>query len=59
MTKQIGIKLEPKLLEQFKSFAKDHGTTVSALMRQATIEYVRRRISGIYTQSQQQEEQPQ
>jgi len=49
MTVQIGIKLEPKLLKQLKAFAKEYGTSVSALMRQATIEFIKRRTSSVYT----------
>lgn len=42
MTKQIGIKLEPALLKQIQKYAKENGLNVSALMRQATIEYIKR-----------------
>lgn len=52
MTKQIGIKLEPELLRQIKKYAKEYGTTVSALMRQATIEYIKHRILAVNTGSQ-------
>lgn len=52
MTVQIGIKLDPKLLKQIKKFAEEYGLTVSALMRQATIEFMKRSISGAYTKNQ-------
>jgi len=49
MTVQIGIKLEPELLKEIKKFARDYGTTVSALMRQATVEFIKRSNSLVYT----------
>lgn len=55
MTKQIGIKLEPETFDQFKAFAKEYGTTVSSLVRQATIEFIKRRISGVNSSSQQED----
>ena len=49
MTVQIGIKLEPKLLKEIKRFAREYGTSVSALMRQATVEFIKHRTSSVYT----------
>lgn len=56
MTKQIGIKVEPAILKQIRDFAKTHGTTLSALMRQATLEYIKARLNGSYTGFQQKPE---
>lgn len=52
MTAQIGIKIEPHILNQIKKFAQSHGTSVSALMRQATMEYINKRITSVDTECQ-------
>lgn len=52
MTTQIAIKIDPVLLEKLRSFAKDHGTSVSSLMKQSALEYVNKRINGAYTEGQ-------
>lgn len=51
MTTQVGIKIEPELLKLIKVYAKSHGTTLSSLMRQATIEHIQRN-NGAYTEEQ-------
>jgi len=56
MMKQVGIKIEPELLKSIRNFAKSYGTTLSALMRQATLEYIKARINGSYTDDQQKHE---
>lgn len=55
MTQMIGVRIEPELHAKFKNYAKNYGTSVSALMRQATIEYMQRRANTMLNNSQQKE----
>lgn len=50
MTKQIGIKIEPQLLQRFQSFARQHGINLSALMRQATIAFINANTIAVPTE---------
>jgi len=52
---QFGIKIDPKLLKAFRDFADKNGTNVSALMRQATIEFMNKSINSVYTEVNQKE----
>lgn len=55
MTQMIGVRIEPELHAKFKNYAKNYGTSVSALMRQATIEYIQNRVNTMLTKCQQED----